>query len=352
MKLTVFEQNLTNKIKEAIVDVTPGLYLRAYQNGRLICDISVGDVYPYYDLASLTKIIFPVQVMMKYYDEGRWNFQTKVQDILSDFPHADMTIVQLLTHTSNMSWWKPFYKEINYMHSPQEKLQQLYNMAKATPLEPSHKSVYSDLNFVVLGQIIQTLADKDLFDVWTDCKTNFYEHSNFDFHLGQQPQHETRLYAPTEECPWRKKLIQGEVHDENTWAVGGVSAMAGLFGSIDDLATYMLLLRSQIHGIARYSIKQKTALMFAQRALPESIGDWAMGYMMPTAGVASCGHYFSPESIGHLGFTGTSVWYDLKNDLLVGILSNRTLYGRHLDGFKKLRPQLHDWVCEGIKRNT
>lgn len=352
MKLTVFEQNLTNKIKEAIVDVTPGLYLRAYQNGRLMCDISVGEVFPYYDLASLTKIIFPVQMMMKYYDEGKWHLGTKVREILPDFPHPEITIVQLLTHTSGMSWWQAFYKEINYMHTPQEKLEQIYQMAIRTPLEKTTQAVYSDLNFIVIGQLLQVMAQKDLFDVWTDCKTLFYEHSNFDFHLGQQPQHETRLYAPTEECPWRKKLIQGEVHDENTWAVGGVAAQAGLFGSIDDLATFMLLLRSQIHGIARYSIKQKTATLFAQRAIAPEVGDWALGYMMPTEGRASCGSYFSLDSIGHLGFTGTSVWYDLKNDLLVGILSNRTLYGRELDGFKKLRPQLHNWIFEGIKRNS
>jgi CubicO group peptidase (beta-lactamase class C family) len=351
MKLTVFEQNLTQKIKEAIVDVTPGLYIRAYQNGRLMCDISVGDVYPYYDLASLTKIIFTVQMMMKFFDEGKWNLQTKVQDVLSSFPHENILIKDLLTHTSGLMWWKPFYKEINLMQAPQQKLEQLFQLACAVPLEETDRAVYSDLNFIVLGRLLQTFANKELYEVWTDCKNLFYENSNFDFHLGQQPQHETKLYAPTEECSWRKKLIQGEVHDENTWAVGGVSAQAGLFGSVDDLANYMLLLRSQIHGIARYSIKQKTAKLFAQRAIPVETGDWALGYMLPTEGVASCGPYFSLDSIGHLGFTGTSVWYDMKNDLLVGILSNRTLYGRDLDGFKKLRPQLHNWIFEGIKRN-
>jgi CubicO group peptidase (beta-lactamase class C family) len=159
------------------------------------------------------------------------------------------------------------------------------------------------------------------------------------------------LYAPTEECPVRRKLVQGEVHDLNAWALGGVSTHAGLFGSIDDVGWFSLHLRSHLLGIARYSIRQKTAQLFAKRALPEGHGDWAMGYMMPTPGAASCGTYFSLDSIGHTGFTGTSVWYDPKMDLSVCILSNRVLYGADNKAFGKLRPEIHNWIVENYRRS-
>jgi CubicO group peptidase (beta-lactamase class C family) len=127
-----------------------------------------------------------------------------------------------------------------------------------------------------------------------------------------------------------------------------VSTHAGLFGSIDDLACYGLQLRAQLRGLAGARVSQATAQLFAQRAIAREVGDWALGFMMPSPQGASCGRYFSPESIGHTGFTGTSIWYDPTRDLLVTILSNRVFSGRENKGFLTLRPQMHDWVVESL----
>lgn len=350
MKYTVFEQNLANRLKDAIRDVTPGISIRAYHGGRLFCDISVGETYPHYDLASLTKIIFTNQVMMELFDQGKWNLETRVNEILPDFPVEGALVKHLMTHTAGSIWWGPLYKDMPLEASLEEKRRFTYEWVKKTPFEKTGKAVYSDIDYWILGEIMQVLTGNSLSKIWNQLKERNFDGTNFDFHLNNQPPMAKRFYAPTEECPWRKRLIQGEVHDENAWAMGGIGAHAGLFGSVDDLASYMMLLRSQLFGIAKYNIRQKTAQLFSERALNSEVGDWALGFMMPTPGQASCGQYFSTSSIGHLGFTGTSVWFDPKEDLVVGILSNRTLYGRDLLDFRKLRPQVHNWVYEGIKR--
>lgn len=351
MKYSVLEKSLIRNIDDNIRDVTPGVQVRAYQNGRLICDISVGQTYAYYDLASLTKIIFSVQAMMHAFEAKQWDQETKVSDILSWYPYSTK-IVELLNHSSGLVWWRPFYKEIKLDDSWQNKRQCLKQLLIDTPRELTDNSVYSDLNFMVLGYILEEFLQKDLVAGWNEIKELYYPGTTIEFHPRNQTTLRPSLFAPTEECPWRKKLLQGEVHDENTWALGGVSSHAGLFGSIDDLGWYCLHLRSQILGIARYFIKQKTTHLFTKRSRPDGKGDWALGFMMPTPGTASCGGYFSLNSIGHTGFTGTSIWYDPKADLAVAILSNRLVYGRENNRFATLRPKIHNWLVEGLRKSS
>ncbi len=350
MKYSSQENKLIENIRLAIPDITPGVTVRAYHVGRLVCDISVGQTYPYYDLASLTKVIFTQQAMMETFDQGKWNLDTKVSDILSDFPHTEILIKELLSHTSGLAWWLPFYEKIPQAISWQEKRKWLYQELKKTELKKNEKAVYSDLDFMLLGFILEKIYEKDIFQIWLEFKSRYYNDTTLNFHLNNQTEVPISQFAPTEDCPWRKKIMRAEVHDENTWALGGISTHAGLFGSIEDVSAFGLNVRSQLQGIARYQIRQKTAQLFAMRAIPANVGDWALGYMMPTADAASCGSHFSVLSIGHTGFTGTSFWYDPRHDLLVLILSNRVHYGRENKGFAKLRPQIHNWIFESLRR--
>lgn len=349
MKYTSQETKLIQKIKQAIPDVTPGVTVRAYHVGRMVCDVSVGQTYPYYDLASLTKVIFTQQAMMQAFDRGEWTLESKVKDILPDFKH-DIYIRELLTHTSGLEWWLPFYKDIKLELSWSEKRKWIYQQINSSKVNKTGKSVYSDLGFITLGFILEKLAEKDLNQVWLDLKEKYYPATTLDFHLENLTRLPRDLFAPTEDCPWRKRIIRAEVHDENTWSFGGISTHSGLFGSIEDVSTFGLNVRSQLQGIARYDIRQKTAQLFAARAVPVEVGDWALGYMMPSLNSASCGPHISVHSIGHTGFTGTSFWYDPRNDLLVLMLSNRVHYGRENKGFISLRPQIHSWIYESLKR--
>lgn len=352
MKFSVLEKNLITNLEASIRDVTPGVMVRAYQNGRLVCDIAVGNTYAYYDLASLTKIIYTVQAMMLAYEEKKWDLDSKVKTFLPWYRHETTRIQDLLTHSSGLIWWKPFYLEINLADKWRTQREQLRQMIQDLDLSASDISIYSDVGFLLLGFLMEEFYQKDLVSLWNDIKGIFYPGTTLEFHIRNQTTQRTSLFAPTEECSWRKKLIQGEVHDENTWALGGISTHAGLFGSVDDLGWYMLHLRSQILGIARYQIKQKTTQTFIKRSRAEGKGDWALGFMLPTPGKSSCGGYFSLNSIGHTGFTGTSIWYDPKADLAVSILSNRLVYGRDNKSFLELRPQIHNWIVEGLRKSS
>lgn len=352
MKHSVLEGRLCQQIEARLRDVTPGVLVRAYQAGRLVCDIAVGETYAYYDLASLTKVIYTVQAMMVAFEEKKWTLDTRVCDVVPWYKHPQTLVQDLLTHSSGLVWWRPFHLELDMSLSWQDRRKHLREKIAELPLEPQPISVYSDVGFMVLGFILESFYEKNLVDIWLGIKDRFYSGTSLEFHPRNLTTHRQSLFAPTEECAWRKKLIQGEVHDENAWAFGGVSTHAGLFGSIDDLGWYSLLLRSQLMGIARLQVKIKTAQLFAKRARPSGMGDWALGYMLPTPGQSSCGPYFALNSIGHTGFTGTSVWYDPKSDLSVCILSNRLLYGRNNKGFNQLRPDIHTWLVEGLRKSS
>jgi serine-type D-Ala-D-Ala carboxypeptidase len=352
MKYSVFEDKLVKKIEPHIAGATPGLLLQVHHYGRKIADISLGDTYAYYDLASLTKIIFTTQAMLWSFNNNLWNANTKVIDILGWFPYEDTTLIQLLNHSSGFTWWMPFHKEITLSDSTDKKWETIARIIREMPRENLNKpSVYSDVGFLILAFVLEKIYQKNINEVWLEIKNLFYPDSTFEMHKDNQLKFDRKYYAPTEKCIWRHSILQGEVHDENTWALGGVSAHAGLFGSIDDVGWFGLFIRSQLLGVSRTLVKQKNAQFFARRSRPAGGGDWAIGYMMPSPGLSTSGEYFSSNSIGHTGFTGSSFWYDPEQDLSVTILSNRLAFGRDNDGFKKLRPQIHNWVIEILRRN-
>lgn len=352
MRQSLLEQRLFKRIEAALPGVAPGVQLQVHQQGRKVVDIAVGDTFPYYDFASLTKIIFTVPAMMLAYEEGLWNFDTTIKYCWPEFPHPQVRLSQCLTHSSGAPWWYHFYKELDLQSDEAERRRWVKEKIATLEWQPQDVSVYSDVGIISLGFCLENLFQRNLAEIWKLLKERLFTGlATLDFHYSNSMSEPQRFYAPTERCPWRGRLIQGEVHDENCWAMGGVSTHAGLFGSIDDLSWYGLFLRSQLLGHSRTLIKSKTVKTFANRARPLGKGDWAMGFMMPTPGGASCGEHFSPYAIGHTGFTGTSLWYDPTADLVVAILSNRVLLGRELDSFAKiLRPSIHNWVVEELRR--
>jgi serine-type D-Ala-D-Ala carboxypeptidase len=353
MLYTNLEKTIHKNISESIQDITPGVLVRAYCKGQLICDVAVGATWQYYDLASLTKIIFTQQAMMRAFDAYLWSLDTQVGDLITDFFAPQIKIVSLLTHTSGLDWWKPFYQDLSPSirqgwHRQRQKLYQLINRPENKVQEEGLRSVYSDIGFMLLGFVLEKLYNKTLLQIWLDLKTDGYSSTDLHFNTADQPLYAASLYAPTEYCAMRKKVLQGQVHDENTWSLGGVSTHAGLFGSIDDIADYGLLVRSQLQGGASQSTTLKTARLFAARAVPQKIGDFALGYMLPSKESPSCSTAFSADSIGHTGFTGTSVWYDQRADFLAVILSNRVHFGRENKGFIGLRPRIHKWLYAAV----
>ena len=212
MKHSSFENRLIKQISEKLPGASPGVMVQVYQNGRKVCDIGVGETYAYYDLASLTKIVFSTQAMMRAYVEGKWNMQSKVSETLRWFPHDNVSITQLLNHSSGMKWWMPFYKDLDLALSVPERWRSLSEILAKTPLESSQqKSVYSDLGFLTIAFLLEAFFEKPLIDIWHDLKEQFYPRLSLDFSVGNHPAHPLRFYAPTEKCPWRDRVMQGQV---------------------------------------------------------------------------------------------------------------------------------------------
>jgi CubicO group peptidase (beta-lactamase class C family) len=143
--------------------------------------------------------------------------------------------------------------------------------------------------------------------------------------------------------------MRGQVHDENTWSLKGVAPHAGLFGTLDDLSKWGLLLRSAMRGKnSKHFASSPTVKLFTHRAISRTRGDWALGFMLPGKDTPSAGPHFSAQSVGHTGFTGTSIWYDPKRDLLVTIVSNRVHPTRENKEYITLRPRLHSLIVEEL----
>jgi len=340
--------------KNIPMGVTPGFQLQVYEKGQRVIYYNYAQTFSYYDLASLTKPIFTSMAYALAVDQGKVDLNSPVFFYVPLFKHRTLTINQLLTHTSGLVNYSEFYKNKSLMElDNNKKWEQLLFLINGLPLLKSagKKSVYSDVGYLVLGMALEKIFNESLISVWKIVQDYFYPHiQGLHFNVDNISKYESSQYAPTVRCLWREKLIQGEVHDENAWALGGVSSHAGLFGSVDDAAWAALVFRSQLLGHGKKLLKQKTTDVFFKRAVSHEAGDWAMGFMMPTAHASSSGQYFSSQSIGHLGFTGTSFWFDPNSDLLVVLLSNRVFYGRNNMEFNQIRPLLHDHIVRILKK--
>ncbi|MBW2435071.1 MAG: serine hydrolase, partial [Deltaproteobacteria bacterium] len=149
-------------------------------------------------------------------------------------------------------------------------------------------------------------------------------------------------------CAWRRKVLVGQVHDENAYAVGGIEGHAGLFGSAADIHRLLIELLFTYHGQKHSDLFSKNLLHQFFRRLPGT--DKALGFDAPSEKGASCGAIFSQKSVGHLGFTGTSFWMDLERSVVVILLTNRVHPTRNNEQIKNFRPKLHDTVMEVLVR--
>jgi len=350
LRVLQIEKEMIAFLKTIPVGVTPGVQIQAVQKGQRVLDVKWGETYSFYDLASLTKPLFSVMAACYAYERLNLDLECEVQTYFKEFPYTGIKVKQLLNHTSHLAAYAPFFQK--FPPNPTEgSYNQLLDLAFELPLEVSQKSIYSDIGYWVLGEVLIRVFEQPLYEIWKTVQSYFYPQvEGLHFCVSNKPKYDGNTYAPTSRCPWRERLIQGEVHDEHAFLMGGVAPHAGLFGSIDDVMWAMLSIRAQMIGIGRKLLKKKTAHLFFDRSIPESQGDWALGFMLPTQGSSSCGQYFAPSSVGHLGFTGVSSWFDPTQDLIVTILSNRVFYGRDNKEFNQWRPLIHDKVVELLRK--
>jgi serine-type D-Ala-D-Ala carboxypeptidase len=345
-----FERALKKKIRKEVPDlnsIAPSLSIEVHRKGELLAHMIMGESYRYYDLASLTKILFSATAWMRWVGQSDFDVHLPAYYFLTWWRHRKVTVHDLMTHSAGLSWWQPFYKKMKGSLEPSHRWPQLAAYLRGGRPVKTRKSIYSDLDLFLLGFLLEELKQKSLLEIWEEIRAEIGLENMF-FHPHNHLIHAKGDYAPTEQCPWRHRTLQGEVHDENAWALGGVAPHAGLFSTIHDVSKWALALRKALRGsetAAKMFGSMEAAQMFTDRQLKRSKGDWGYLFMKPSI-KSSSGLYFSQQSFGHTGFTGTSLWMDPVKDLIVVILSNRVHPTRDNLAFSQLRPLLHDWICE------
>ncbi len=266
-----------------------------------------------YDLASLTKVVATTTAAMILYDEGRLPLDAKVMEFLPAFEGKwkdEVTIRLLLTHRSGMPAGRDLWR---IARTPDEAKRAVLE----TPLgyRPGRYFEYSDLGADLLGMVVETIAGMPL-DAFVRERV-FNPLGMYDTGFLPPDSVHGRV-APTEVSPPRGYPLQGQVHDENAYAMGGVAGHAGLFGTADDLAVFaQMMLNGGVYQGTRI-ISDSTVRLFTQRAA----GSRALGWEM-AEGRHGAGEYLSPSAYGHVGFTGTSMWIDPQRNMFVILLTNR-----------------------------
>ena len=329
--------------------------LEAFGLARLAPEqpVSTGTVF---DLASLTKPLATTAALMLLIQDEVFDLDQTLGSMIPDFADTDkaeITVRQLLSHTSGLPDYRPYYKELVGLPLPERKgsLRALL-LSEQLIHEPGRICLYSDLDFMILEWLVDVTTNKplDLF-VEESVYGPLGLRNLFFIPLGVAKIKDNQLYAATEECPWRRKVLDGEVHDDNAYAMGGVAGHAGLFGTAQDVYGLLRELLNVYEGKPNSGLFRRDLVQtFFQRQ--PGLGSWALGFDTPSRPDSSSGQYFSDQSVGHLGFTGTSFWVDLVKGVIVVLLTNRIHPSRENEQIKSFRPHLHDIVMDSIFRKT
>jgi CubicO group peptidase (beta-lactamase class C family) len=303
------------------------------------------DVNTLWDMASLTKVVGMTTAMMQLSEAGKVDLDAPVQRYLPAFtgPNKErVTVRHLLTHSSGLPAWRPLYKETT---TPQE----ARALAVATLLDtlPGIRMVYSDLGAIALGQLVERISGEPL-----DVYLSRHVFGPLRMRSTQYRPGRDLLprIAPTEYDPWRQRWIRGEVHDENAYALGGVSAHAGLFSTAHDVVRLcrMYLNGGTLDGVRIVSPETIRRFTTVQDS---TLSNRALGWETPN-GSNSAGHLLKRPAFGHTGFTGTSIWVDPSRDLFVILLTNRVNPTRQNLRISGVRTELADVVVRVFDRGA
>jgi CubicO group peptidase (beta-lactamase class C family) len=359
---------------------TPGAVVLARMGSELCCELALGaallaperhEARPstLYDLASVTKVMATSAAVMLLVADHKLALDASAADWLPGFEEhgkGEITLRHLLTHSSGLRPWRAYHADLRerelrkgerWLATPAGRRAIVERIARSAPLHaPGEASVYGDLGFIVLGEIVERAAGEPL-DAF--CRRRIYQPLGMgDTHFNPVPFEGPReRYAATELCGWREKVLWGEVHDPNAWAMGGVAGHAGLFSTAGDVMRFAdEMLRADRGESAIFDADVAREFFRRQEIAPPPsghrpggpmAGDWALGWDTPTAGQSTSGVHFSKRSIGHTGFTGTSLWIDLERDMVVVLLSNRVHQIAKKSKFA-LRPEVHDLIWEAF----
>jgi beta-N-acetylhexosaminidase len=302
-----------------------------------------------FDLASLTKVVVTTTLVEKLV-EGDFasplNLDAPIERYLPEWASGpqpewrhSVTVRNLMTHTSGLPPFKEYWRTST---GKQDTLRRIF--VEPLEYEPGTKVIYSDLGIILMAEIIQRLTGKTLDQL---AKEYIFDPLGMQNSMYKPPKKLWPEIAPTEvDEKFRHRLVQGEVHDENAFAIGGVSGHAGVFSTAPDLSAFcQMLLNGGVYAHNRILKRATVAEFTVPQALAKNTR--TLGWVAHSENGFS-GHYFSVRSYGHTGFTGTSIWIDPDRELFVVLLTNRVNPTRENLKIAQVRPAVHDAILKAL----
>jgi CubicO group peptidase (beta-lactamase class C family) len=370
IRLNPITQALRTGVQERVF---PGAVLLVRLNHSILYHEAVGFASPLpsaiatrlntiYDLASLTKPLATATAILCLVQDGLAHLNQTVGSTLPtvrNSPVGQATIRDLLAHRSGLPAWRPYFKQFGFQDgkwreqdSLEKRREFVLHKICHEPLEsqPGDQALYSDLGFMLLGLVIESKTNQPLGRY---CKERILDPLGVKSLSFLQTEGEVPLghgafsdIAPTEQDPWRGRLVQGEVHDENAFLLGGIAGHSGLFGTAEAVSALTGAWLDSYWGRNAFFDRKLVNEFVAKQ--PGS--SWALGWDTPSP-PSSSGTHLSHSAFGHLGFTGTSVWIDPVPELEVIFLSNRVHPTRDNNKIKDFRPMIHDLVYKEFVGN-
>ena len=348
-------------IEDAIDDkLFPGAQIMIIKNSEILADKSFGALTfdinskqvnnkTIYDIASLTKVIATTPIIMKLIKKKYLDLNHKLYQFYPQFRGEwkdKVTIKHLLTHSSGLKPYVRYFEDSNYKNKDDIINDIVLNQELI--YEPGIDSKYSDLGMILLMDITEKVTGRkfeELVKSWVfnplNMKNSFFNPSKDFFYK----------IAPTEkDSIFRQTLVHGVVHDENAFIMGGVSGHAGLFSNTYDIANYaQTMLNLGLYNGKRIFSNRSISKFTKRQNIPVT-SDFALGWDTPSRkGNSTAGDLFSKNSYGHLGFTGTSLWIDSDEKIIIILLTNRIYPSRDKTGMYQLRRSFHNKVMATIK---
>ena len=320
--------------------------------GRFTYDPAAPPVMPdsIFDLASVSKVVATTTMAMILYERGLLDLEAPVVAIVPEFAtadprRADVTVHMLLAHSSGL----PAYEKLFLRARTRD---ELLAAAFTTDLsaDPGTRAEYSDIGFIILGVALERLADEPLD---TFCQREIFGPLGMAHTTFNPPRSwKDRIIPTADDQTFRHRIIQGEVQDENAWVLNGVAGHAGLFSNVPDLLRFANEILRALRPASDADrggpclFEAATIERFAERQGPEG-SSRALGWDTPSEN-SSAGRHFSPRSIGHLGYSGCSLWIDLEAGVAIVLLTNRTWPDRKSELIRQVRPAFHDALREAL----
>ncbi len=384
---------VTNLLDRGVNDgVFPGAVLVVAHGRQLLLQKAVGVKYlvdgdlpidgspvmspdTVFDVGSVTGAVVATTLLMRMVELGKVRLDERVSRYVPSFGVHNknpITIGQVMAHCAGLPHWVPYFEELLRENAgarmgiltSRGAREYVYNTINRSELkyEPGAKQLYSDVGLILMGHLgeilsgmsLERAAQKYVFQP-LGLKSSSYIDLALIKRRGIHPV--TGMIAPTEECPWRKRVIWGEVHDDNAWAMGGIAGHSGLFSTARDLHLFSSELVAAYHGQSEF-LRPETVRQFwngptslgpqGGAAAVSTVGSYRYGWDSPNDenGMSEAG--LSPRAVGVCGFTGCSVWIEPEQAIQITLMSNRIHPSRSNKKIRAFRSQLHQAVMRSV----